>query len=436
MMEKSLDRSGEPVEKVRELKKVRGYVAPTDTGTIRTVKAHTKLVEVDVKKEKKEKGSGVTGPSTKLPGAPTVKEAASKIKELNKLARASDFNGNTSKISELTTDFYRGGVNTSGDSLLNRSDGLATTLRDMNTSLLDIGFDNRYNLSAEAAMIKLTSPEYMRSMATKVGMVERRLKELGLSTSRLDPFTVAIEDADGKGKRIYVSNNPLDHITSREMSGKLTPEDVNVITGLHQDRMNDFVFYTATKPNGGTKTASATASYDPATKRFYHFEEPIAHGNDKKSAHLIDEVLRKETKSKKILPGSGRKSLADVEVFEIKAMISERLTTMQNEIEQEVKTGKSEKLPSMVESVEKLFNRTTVGENFANEIGSAMKEVNDSFEKLAAVKTPKSFAYKSPLHQALQEFVAIRDNVIAMINKTLAEHQGKWTELKARMKKR
>jgi hypothetical protein len=41
------DKGGEHPEKVMELKQVRGYVAPTDTGTVRTVKAHKKLVEVD-----------------------------------------------------------------------------------------------------------------------------------------------------------------------------------------------------------------------------------------------------------------------------------------------------------------------------------------------------------------------------------------------------
>jgi hypothetical protein len=78
------------------------------------------------------------------------------------------------------------------------------------------------------------------------------------------------------------------------------------------------------------------ATYDPQSKKFYHHQEPIARGN-KSDAGYINSTLKDKLGSKQTLREV--RSLAEVEIYQVKAMISERLTTMENQIQSEIKNG-------------------------------------------------------------------------------------------------
>ncbi len=337
-MKKVIDKGPhEPKQKTRVLKTIKGYVAPTDTGTLRTVRPHLKPVDVNVKSDKPP-AKGAPNSDIKIEGSDTVKDAVNKLNWLNNQVKLANFDKNTSTIGQAVLDFYRAGVHTSANQRLDSNDGLRGTYEEMSNFLNDIGFRNQFNMNAQDAMAKITDPDYVRKLANKASVVEQKFEESGLRTKRLDPFTVAIADPEGSSKRIYVSNNPLDILTSQDINGKLNDTHINVLSSFHQDLMNDFVFYTAANLRGGSKTAVGTATYVPKSGKFQHHTDTIAHGPDKNGSEVIDNILKNKLKSKR----SNIKSIADMEIFEMKAMITERLLSMESEIEKQVKgeTGK------------------------------------------------------------------------------------------------
>lgn len=411
-MEKVLDK-GPNKSKTRELKKVRGYVAPTDTGTVRTVSTHLKPVDVNVTGETPE-----VEPEAKIAGAPTVKEAANKIQALNNSIRKADFSKGTEKLSEATLDFFRAGVHTSTNLRLDSKDGLRKLYDEMSLFLNDIGFKNGYNLNAKDAMSKITDPNYIKTLAEKVNAVEKRIGELGLKTTRLDPFTVAIDDADGASKRILVSNNPLDMLTSQDINGKLGDNHINVLASVHQDKMNDFVFYTSPNTKGGIKGAAGVATYDPKAKQFYHHTDDVAAGSDANGVNAINDTVKKKLKAKKT---SGSRSIADIEVYEVKAMITERLTTMQSEIEKQVKGEKDG---------DSMMNSSTASKNFIDVIWESLKKFNAEFEHLVASGAETSMAFNSPLHQKLSQFTSARNDTVKAIREAIREYAPEWKRFK------
>lgn len=415
-----------PVEKTRELKKVRGYVAPTDTGTIRTVRPHEKLVEVDVKKEKKEKGAAEEpkAPTTKIKGTSTIEEAVARIGDLNKSIKEADFSKGTDSISKGVTTLYRGGVNTSKNLRIDQKDGIRKIYDELSGTLTSIGFVNKYNLSAQESLAKITDPAYIETLATKMNALEKRLGDLGLKSNRLDPFTVAIEDAEGPVNRIFITNNPLDFLSTHEFSGKLTEKNASAMASAHQDEMNDMVWYTANKLDGGSKTAVAIATFEPKSGKFYHHTDVIAAGSDAKAVEKINKVVKDTLKAKKTVQ-EGR-TFADVEVGEIRAMIAEQLTSKLNEIEQEIKDGGDKGM----QEIDGMMNPNNVDTYFGDIVRHMITQMNHSFERLAATKSPRSLAFNSPLHQAASQFRDAHSLAVGAAQSAIDEHKNRYDGIK------
>lgn len=419
-MEHTIDKGNpEAPSKTRELKRVRGYVAPTETGGIRMVRSHEKLVEVDVKEEKS--GNTPSPEEVKIKGAQTVNEAVSKISSLNKKAREANFSEDTDHISKATVGFYRGGVNTSSDPRLDQKDGLRKIFDDMNDSLNKVGFKNKFNLTSHQSFVKMTSERFIRNLAGKTSMVERKIKDVGLETKRMDPFTVQIKDE--MGNDVYVSNNPLDLMTAEKI-GNINEKNGNILTAIHQDQMNDFVFYTANKIDGGHKIASAIATYDPKTRKFYHYNDRI-HEN-------LKPVLKDTLKSKKTLHDSGR-SLAEIEMWEVRAMITERLQTLQQEAENSVK-GDNDTIEKLLKYGDGLFDKNAIMATYAKEINKSMSDMNKDFEDLVYKKSPKSLATGSPLHQKISIFKNAMNEIIGNIKDVLDDFSPEWKKVKSQLR--
>lgn len=405
----------QPVAKMETVKKVRGYVAPTDTGTIRTVRAHEKLVKVDVKDKK----TGSPSDIPKLKGTLTHKEAADKLRGLSANIKNADFGKSTKSLTQSTVNFYRGGVNTSSNAKLDTPDGLRKVFDELQQSLLSVGFKNKYSLTAQEAMAKITSPSYVKELMNKVTAVHKRMKELGLDAERLDLFTIAINDAEGKQNRIYVSNNPLDFITADTIGkGKITEKNGNILASFHQNEMNDFVFYTANNLKGGTKTAAAVASYDPNAKKFNHYPNIVG------KASAITSMLTNKLKSSMPTNHYHTHTIADREAFEIKAMVTEKLKSLQQEIEEEVKdTGKGESMDGVLSS-------DYITQYFGDIFEKSLKGPNAEFTNFAAKANPRSLAKGSPLNGALQDVAEAGRHVSSAIHDAVSEYRVKWNRKK------
>ena len=415
-----------PVEKTRELKKVRGYVAPTETGTVRTVRPHEKLVEVDVKQEKSAKGA-IEEPkasATKIKGTSTIEEAVARIGDLNKSIKEADFSKGTDAICKSVVDLYRGGVNTSKNLRIDQKDGLRKIFDELSGSLTSIGFINKYNLSAQESLAKITDPAYIKTLADKMNVLEKRLEDIGLKSSRLDPFTVAIEDAEGPANRIFISNNPLDFISTHEFSGKITEKNASTMASTHQDEMNDMVWYTANKLDGGNKTAVAVATFEPKSGKFYHHTDVIAAGSNAKGVEKINKVIKDNLKAKQTVE-EGR-TFADVEVGEIRAMIAEQLTNKLNEIEKEIQSGGD----AGMQQIDGMMNPNDIDTYFGDIVQKMIGQMNGSFERLAATKNPRSLAFNSPLHQAASQFRNAHSLAVGAARSAIDEHRNRYNGIR------
>ena len=402
--------------KITEIKHVRGYVAPTDTGTVRLVRSHEKLVEVDVKKEtKKEKKIDTANLNSK--------STLNKISELNKSIRLADFSKDVSKLNRSVVDLYRAKINTNANPMIDANEGLKKIYDKMNKVLLNIGFENKYNLTAKQAMIKLSSPEYMKSLSSKTNMVQKRVNELGLKTTRIDPFTFSINQPNKKS--IYVSNNPLDHLTSEHLTGKIDEKSANILASINQNEMNDFVFFTTNKPSGGTKTASSVVTYNLNDREFYHHSDELAGGKSKRDVSVLGSFMNEKI-SKNRYEYHGR-SLADSQVFEVKAMIMQRLSTMQKEIEERVKEGED---PNAVVLIGDQMFGGHARERYAKEVKKAMQLSNSEFEGMAREMGVKSLATNSPLHSEILSFKMHSDAIVSIIEKTLEAQASNWKKFK------
>jgi hypothetical protein len=409
-MNHTTDKMSEP--KIAEVKHVRGYVAPTETGRIRIVKSHEKLVEVDAKTEsniaKKE-------PTKTKELNIKSKDGLDRIRSLNGEIRAADFSKGTEKLSNSVLNLYRTNLNTSFDTILDSPDGIRNLYDGMNQRLLDIGFSNRYNLSAKQALIRITTPEYMRTLASKTNLVQQKLRSLGLSVNRVDPFTLSIDHPNTE-KKVYVSNNPLDHITSDKLNKVVSVNDSHIVASVSQNDMNDFVFFMTNKKDGRMKTASAVTMYDQANNEFVNFGDALSKGALKKDIKSLDAFMRENVNPRKYSGDGYEWSLADSQVYEIKAMIMNRLATMQQKIEEEVKGGKD--IMDLLQMGDTMFGGHALQKQ-AILVKQGMQATNRSFEMLASGTDAKSFAPNSPLQQKMSSFGEHLTNVESVINKVL-----------------
>lgn len=421
-MNQTIDKIQEP--KISEVKRVRGYVAPTETGRVRIVRSHEKLVEVDAKEPKsnisnEEKGKKSNDLNIKS------SDGLDRIRKLNEEIRQADFSGKTSNLSREVLKLYRTGLNSSFDKLLDAEDGIRNLYEGMNNSLTDMGFMNRYNLSAKQALIRITTPEYMKSLALKTNEVQKKLKSLGLNIDRVDPFTVVVNQENVKP--IYVSNNPLDHLTSNKLNKVVSANDSHIVASVNQNDMNDFVFFTTNKKDGRIKTASAVAMYDKENDNFVHFKDDVANGSLKADVNSLKDFVTKTVGSQKYSGKDYEWSLADSQVFEIKAMIMSRLSTMQEKIEEEVKGGNDPM--DLLEMGDKMFGGHSL-QKWAILVKQSMQATNNSFEMLARQTDAKSFAPGSPLEEKMRSFGDHKNSAESIIQNTLANAAPEWEKFK------
>jgi hypothetical protein len=315
---------------------------------------------------------------------------------------------------------YREAINTTPNKVLDSKDGLRNVLDSMNSTLGEIGFNNETKKTAQEAMGRLTSEEYMRSLAEKTTEIDKRLQRDGLSTSRLDSFTVSI-DGESKNGKIYVSNNPIDIMSAQPITDRVGEQNIGVLSAPNQDKLNDFVMYTSNYTRGGSKGAIYIGTYDPKTDLFYHHSDGI--GRDTQGLEdlrrILTEKLKSERKQQKELSSNRReRTFADSQVYEIKAMISDKLKGMQKDAEERVKGGK-DPLSMILERGSAPFDNEFIRQNFGDVIEKAMAPINENF--MTTVIDQKSMAPNSPAHQILLDFRGEFDTIVKTINDALVE---------------
>lgn len=89
-----------------------------------------------------------------------------------------------------------------------------------------------------------------------------------------------------------------------------------------------------------------------------------------------------------------------MEVFEIKAMINERLTSMKNEIDDEIENTDN---PNPFKSRDVLSDKY-IDQYFGDIYKEVYDKMNEKFEELSRSRIVKSLAYNSPNHLNILEF--------------------------------
>lgn len=108
---------------------------------------------------------------------------------------------------------------------------------------------------------------------------------------RLDPFTITIEGVGNTDQRVYISNNPLDLMTSKSLTGPIDERNGDVISAINQFYTNDLVFYMKKTPNHKNKSTVAVVTFDPLEKKFYHHISQPVIGKNKQEVKYMSTVL-------------------------------------------------------------------------------------------------------------------------------------------------